>query len=65
MIRSIHRFVVLLLASLLLSQAAHAIDASGFEDIAIQEGGRKKPFLVFAHETMLGMTGKAKFTKED
>ena len=65
MIRSIHRFVVLLLASLLLSQAAHAIDASGLEDIAIQEGGRKKPFLVFAHETMLGMTGKAKFTKED
>jgi ABC-type transport system involved in cytochrome c biogenesis permease subunit len=39
-------------------QAAFAIDLSPLEQIPVQEGGRKKPFLVFAEESLLGLTGK-------
>ena len=40
-------------------QAACAIDLSLLEQIPVQEGGRKKPFLVFAEESLLGLTGKS------
>jgi ABC-type transport system involved in cytochrome c biogenesis permease subunit len=39
-------------------QAACAIDLSLLEQIPVQEGGRKKPFLVFAEEALLGLSGK-------
>ena len=39
-------------------QAAFAIDLSPLAQIPVQEGGRKKPFLVFAEESLLGLTGK-------
>lgn len=54
---------LVLLSVLLLAFAAPAgaLDITRLESVPIQEGGRKKPFLVFAHESLLGMTGKARF----
>jgi ABC-type transport system involved in cytochrome c biogenesis permease subunit len=51
---------LLLLAAL--SPLAHALDFSSIEETPIQEGGRKKPFLVFAQETLLSMSGKTALT---
>lgn len=51
---------LLLLAAL--SPLAHALDFSPLEETPIQEGGRKKPFLVFAQETLLSMSGKTALT---
>ncbi len=47
-----------LVALLIALQAAHALDLSPLEEIPIQEGGRKKPFLVFAQESVLATSGK-------
>jgi len=41
----------------------HALDSSGLDSIPIQEGGRKKPFLVFADEALLSLSGKGRFSK--
>jgi cytochrome c-type biogenesis protein CcsB len=46
------------LALLVATHAACAIDLSPLEQITVQEGGRKKPFLVFAVESLLGLSGK-------
>jgi len=43
---------------------AHALDLTGLESIPVQEGGRKKPFLVFADESLLSLTGKSAHTKD-
>lgn len=51
--------VRLLLALALTLSAAQAVDFSSLESIPIQEGGRKKPYLVFAQETLLGLSGKS------
>jgi cytochrome c-type biogenesis protein CcsB len=51
-------FLVLLVAL----QAACAVDLSPLEQITVQEGGRKKPFLVFAEESLLGLSGKTSLT---
>jgi ABC-type transport system involved in cytochrome c biogenesis permease subunit len=64
MSRSFFQYIAVAAVVFLTSPALFAIDTSGIEDIAIQEGGRKKPFLVFAHETLLGMTGKSSFSKD-
>ena len=56
-----------ILAAILLAAAclpARALDLSGLESIPIQEGGRKKPFLVFAEESVLGMTGKKQVVRD-
>jgi ABC-type transport system involved in cytochrome c biogenesis permease subunit len=57
---------LVLLAALLLALAApaRALDISKLESVPIQEGGRKKPFLVFAHESLLGMTGKSRYAMD-
>ena len=34
------------------------ISASGLETLTIQEGGRKKPYLVFSEETLRSLSGK-------
>jgi ABC-type transport system involved in cytochrome c biogenesis permease subunit len=52
------------LALLFAFQAASAIDLSPLEQITVQEGGRKKPFLVFAEESLLGLSGKTALTIE-
>lgn len=49
---------------LFLPMVAGALDLVGMETLPIQEGGRKKPFLVFADEAMLGMTGKTGFKRD-
>jgi ABC-type transport system involved in cytochrome c biogenesis permease subunit len=46
------------LALLVALQAACAVDLTPLEQITVQEGGRKKPFLVFAEESLLGLSGK-------
>jgi ABC-type transport system involved in cytochrome c biogenesis permease subunit len=58
---------IALLAALLfvLAAPARALDLTKLEAVPIQEGGRKKPFLVFAEESLLGMTGKARYKKND
>lgn len=41
------------------------MDLSPLEKIPVQEQGRKKPYLVFAQESLLAMSGKAKVTVDD
>ncbi len=43
-------------------QAACAVDLSPLEQISVQEGGRKKPFLVFAEESLMGLSGRTTLT---
>ncbi len=45
-------------------QAVFALDLSPMEEIPVQEGGRKKPFLVFAEESLLGLSGKTSLTMD-
>jgi ABC-type transport system involved in cytochrome c biogenesis permease subunit len=42
--------------------AAYGIDLSLLEQIVVQDGGRKKPYLVFAEESLLGLSGKTALT---
>ena len=51
-------FLVLVVAL----QAAHAIDLTPLDQIPVQEAGRKKPYLVFAEESLLGLSGKTSLT---
>lgn len=44
--------------------AAPALDLVPIETIPIQENGRKKPFLVFADESVLSMTGKTSVMRD-
>jgi ABC-type transport system involved in cytochrome c biogenesis permease subunit len=43
-------------------QAVCALDLRPMDEIPVQEGGRKKPFLVFAEESLLGLSGKTSLT---
>ena len=52
------------LALLVVLQAAGGVDLSSLERIPVQEGGRKKPFLVFAEESLLGLSGKSAVTMD-
>jgi len=42
-----------------------ALDLASIEHVPIQENGRKKPFLVFANESLLGLTGRKSVKKDD
>jgi ABC-type transport system involved in cytochrome c biogenesis permease subunit len=55
------RCILTLLFSL---QTVCALDLSPLEQMPVQEGGRKKPFLVFAEESLLGLSGKSAITIE-
>lgn len=55
------RLAFLVVAAALTSPLG-AMDFSILEKLPIQEGGRKKPFLVFAEETTLGLYGKSTVT---
>jgi len=46
------------LSLVLAAPAVCAMDLSPLEGVPIQEGGRKKPYLVFAQESLLGLSGK-------
>ena len=50
------------LALLVALQVACAVDLSPLEQITVQDGGRKKPYLVFAEESLLGLSGKTALT---
>lgn len=54
-----------LLALLLAAQAAFALDLSPLEKIPVQEQGRKKPYLVFAEESLMGVSGKTSVKVDD
>jgi ABC-type transport system involved in cytochrome c biogenesis permease subunit len=54
----------LLLALIFMSSAVHAVDVTPLETIPVQEGGRKKPYLVFAQESLLGLAGKTEIKVE-
>ena len=56
--------LVALASFLLLLAPARALEISAIETIPIQEGGRKKPFLVFADEALMSLTGKNYFKKD-
>lgn len=43
---------------------APALDVSMLETVPVQESGRKKPFLVFADEAMMGLTGKTRVERD-
>jgi len=47
-----------ILAFVLTVSAAQAVDYTVLEETPIQEGGRKKPYLVFAEESLLSLSGK-------
>ena len=51
-------FLILALAA----QTVCALDLSPLEEVPIQEGGRKKPYLVFAQESLLALSGKTSLT---
>jgi len=51
------KLVVILMAGLCLGAKAE-IDYSPLEPLVVQDGGRKKPYLVFADETALSLSGK-------
>lgn len=54
-----------LLALILAMPAAFAMDLSPLEKIPVQETGRKKPYLVFAEESALALTGRTKVTVDN
>lgn len=49
-----------LLALFVTLQAAAALDFSPLEKTPIQEGSRKRPYIVFAQESLLGLSGKTR-----
>lgn len=56
------RFPILLAAITLaltpISGALGSLDLSALEKLPVQEGGRKKPYLVFAQDSLIGMAGR-------
>lgn len=49
----------------LFAQTVCALDLSPLEEVPIQEGGRKKPYLVFTQESLLALSGKTSLTVGD
>ena len=55
---------ILAVAFLVTISSLRALDISAIETLPIQEGGRKKPFLVFADESLMSLTGKNYYKKD-
>lgn len=51
------RLICMLFSALMIAPAV-ALDTSMLEKVPVQEGGRKKPYLVFAQESLLSMAGR-------
>jgi ABC-type transport system involved in cytochrome c biogenesis permease subunit len=51
-----------ILALVLAAPLAHALDFQPLEKIPVQDGGRKKPYLVFAEENLLALSGRTALT---
>ncbi len=58
------RRTILFLLFLLPHLTSAALDMSGLAAVPVQESGRKKPFLVFADEAMMGMTGRTSVERD-
>ncbi len=58
-LRPIMRWFLFLIVAV---HTACALDLRSLDQIPIQEAGRKKPFLVFAQESLLGLSGKTSLT---
>lgn len=54
----------LLLGSILLPSARASVKPTALETMVIQEGGRRKPYLVFAEETLRSLSGKTRLTQD-
>lgn len=59
-----HRLALLAFLALASAHLLPALELTGLETIPIQESGRKKPFLVFADESLTAMSGKTSITKD-
>lgn len=53
---------MLLLASIVVLKAGPVMDLSSIEEMAVQDGGRTKPFYVFAVESLRRIHGKAEWS---
>lgn len=54
--------LALLLALFLVAPLARALDVSPLDPLPVQDGGRKKPFLAFANESLLALSGRTSLT---
>ena len=54
-----------LFALILASPTLWALNLSSLEEVPVQEGGRKKPYLVFAQESLLALSGKTAIVVDD
>ena len=54
----------LLLGAILLPSARASVPPAALETMVIQEGGRRKPYLVFAEETLRSLSGKTRLTQD-
>ena len=61
---SLFRFFAFAAALFFFCNDSHGLDFTGLDSIPIQEGGRKKPFLVFADEALLSLSGKSRYMKD-
>ena len=61
---SLFRIFTFAAGLLFFCNASHGLDLTGLDSVPIQEGGRKKPFLVFADEALLSLSGKSRYMKD-
>ncbi len=59
------KFLTVALALATIFPAQAALDLSELKSIPVQESGRKKPYLVFAQESLLSLTGRRTLKNED
>lgn len=62
--RSLFRIFTFAIGLLFFSNASHGLDLTGLDSVPIQEGGRKKPFLVFSDEALMSLSGKSRYLKD-
>lgn len=58
------QFLICTLFSVLATGLLPAWESASLEELAIQSGGRKKPFFTFAVESVQSLTGRSSFTPE-
>ena len=61
---SLFRILIFAAGLLFFCNASRGLDLTGLDSIPIQEGGRKKPFLVFADEALMSLSGKSRYLKD-
>ena len=61
---SLFRIFTFAAGLLFFCNASHGLDLTGLDSVPIQEGGRKKPILVFADEALLSLSGKSRYMKD-